>query len=417
MPPKAVAKGSLKAKGTATCKPKAAAKGKPGGKALAKSAPEPVSKANRGGAKGWDEIQPGKATLGKLGAMAVMDQLKHLKKNGNSQAMEHYKGLKGQAKVEFALSLKVDREASFMTVQENHSLEISNTNSYVSGWLSEAQVAQEMGLINYTTCTIQAQQLKDILEGMPSMPHERPDLAAKGYKLYQYNAKKLSQQTQKTKDTLKTECVAKVESAKDHDGLVEMFHDTAAAQGGFQAAPKTHSYTYTWSTSSITLVGVLGCGVMRLLWLVSFAHTNTHVYTYTCHATQVPKKLPKPNTTPKEISDEEKAKLDWVKEIKSLSHTIQKDTNLFLSWKFKGSSLLGDKQSGVTKELMMAIENGIKQLQAQGEAVSEVLVLGSSMDYKAFNPKTYAKAVAGAQAVLKSLGELKSRGIRIIGKR
>ena len=81
---------------------------------------------------------------------------------------------------------------------------------------------------------------------------------------------------------------------------------------------------------------------------------------------QVPKKLPKPNTTPKEISEQEQTKIDWVKETKGLANNIQKDTNLFMSWKFKGHSLLGDKQSGVTKELMAAIENGLKQLQAQG---------------------------------------------------
>jgi hypothetical protein len=238
MPPKAVAKGSLKASGKATSKPKVPAKGKLGGKATPKKVPgPPTSKANKGSAKGWEEIQAGKTTMGKLGAMAVMDQLKHLKKEGNPKPLDHYKTLKGMAKIDFALSLKVDRAAAFMTVTENHSLEISNTNSSVTGWLSEAQVAQELGLINYTTCTIQGEQLKDILEGMPSMPHERPDLAAKGYKLYQYTAKKLSKQTQKTTDSMKTECVAKIESASDHDSLVDMLQNTAAGQPGFQAAP------------------------------------------------------------------------------------------------------------------------------------------------------------------------------------
>jgi hypothetical protein len=141
------------------------------------------------------------------------------------------------------------------------------------------------------------------------------------------------------------------------------------------------------------------------------------LHTLTCHSTQVPKKLPKPNTNPKEITEQEQIKIDWLKDTKALSNNIQKDTNLFMSWKFKGHSLLGDKQSGVTKELMVAIENGFKQLQSQGEAISEILIMGSSMDYKAFNPKTYAKGVAGAQAVLQSLADLKSRGLRIIGKK
>jgi hypothetical protein len=146
---------------------------------------------------------------------------------------------------------------------------------------------------------------------------------------------------------------------------------------------------------------------MAFLWfwlhVIVFGHTCT---------TQVPKKLPKPNTNPKEITEAEQIKIDWVKDTKTLANTIQKDSNLF-----KGQTHLGDKQSGVTKELMNAIENGFKQLQSQGEAISEILIMGSSMDYKAFNPKTYAKGVAAAQAALQSLADLKSRGIRIIGKK
>lgn len=236
MPPKGVAKGALKAKGTAKSQPKAQAKGKAGAKAQAKSAPEALGgKASKGDAKGWAEIQPGKQGMGKLGAMAVMDHLKSLAKQGKSKPLDTYKTLKGQAKVDFAMQLKLDREASFMTVTENHSMEISNTKSTVTGWLSEAQVAHELGLLNFTTCTIQASQLKDVLEGMPSMPHERPDLAAKGYKLYHYSATKLDEQSHKTKDTMRTECTAKVESGTEHDGLVDMLQGQSSNTIGMQA--------------------------------------------------------------------------------------------------------------------------------------------------------------------------------------
>ena len=226
MPPKAVAKAALKGKAKAKAKSQAKAniKAPAVAKAQPKSAPVALGgRSSRGEAKGWNDIQPGKASMGKLGAMAVMDQLKALARHGNSQPLDTYKSLKGQQKLDFAMQLKIDREASFMTVTENHSMEISNTQSSVSGWLSEAQVAQEVGLINFTTCTIQASQLKDVLEGLPCMPHERPDLAAKGYKLYHYSAKRLNEQSHKTKDTMRTECTAKVDSGQEHDALVDMF--------------------------------------------------------------------------------------------------------------------------------------------------------------------------------------------------
>ena len=220
MPPKA--KAAIKEIGKA--KAKAKTKVPAGAVAVAVG-----GKATKGSAKGWDEIQQGKAGMGKLGAMAVMDHLKHLHKQGKTQPLETYKTLKGQAKLDFAMQLKLDRDASFMTVTEKHSLEMSNSQSTVNGWLSEAQVAQEYGPINDTTCNIQGTQLKDILEGMPSMPHERPDLATKGCKLYHYTAKRLAEQTHKTKDTMNTECTAKVESGQQHDALMDMFKNQSSS--------------------------------------------------------------------------------------------------------------------------------------------------------------------------------------------
>lgn len=142
----------------------------------------------------------------------------------------------------------------------------------------------------------------------------------------------------------------------------------------------------------------------------------TCVYTHDMPL-KVPKKLPKPNTNPpKQISTQEQAKLDWVKETKGLLNNIQKDTNIFLGLKIKGPHLLSDKTSGVTKELLSAIEGGFKDLQAQGEIISEVVVMGSSVDYTTFNPKTYAKQVNQATQVHKSLADLKAKAVRIIGK-
>ena len=125
-----------------------------------------------------------------------------------------------------------------------------------------------------------------------------------------------------------------------------------------------------------------------------------------------------PKVPPKdvEITLEEKVKLNWIKEVKSLNNNICKDSNLFLNMKFKGGKLLGDMQSGVTKELISAIENGLRQLQSQGENLSEILVLGTSEPCQTFNPQNYANKVDQAKQVQQSLLELKSRVLRIIGK-
>ena len=90
-------------------------------------------RAPRGSAKGWDDIQPDSKCMGKLGAMAVMDHLRSLAKKGNPTPLDHYRNLKGQEKIDFAVQLKVDREAAFMKVVESHSLETSVNNQLGQG--------------------------------------------------------------------------------------------------------------------------------------------------------------------------------------------------------------------------------------------------------------------------------------------
>ena len=94
---------------------------------------------------------------------------------------------------------------------------------------------------------------------------------------------------------------------------------------------------------------------------------------------QAQNKKPKystPKTLP-EMTPEEQAKHVWLKEIRILHNMITRDINTFMQLKFKGQHLLGDKQSGVTKELLHAMETGLKNLQAQSENIHEVFVLGS----------------------------------------
>jgi hypothetical protein len=130
----------------------------------------------------------------------------------------------------------------------------------------------------------------------------------------------------------------------------------------------------------------------------------------------VTKKQLRPPPPPKEISAKEQIKIDWVKDVRILANIIQRDNNLFKSFKFKGGALVHDKQSGVTKELMGAIEAGTKQIQAQGEIISEVLVMGTLVHYNEFDPQIYANKVDKAKQVMVSLLDLKGKGLRIIGK-
>ena len=129
-------------------------------------------------------------------------------------------------------------------------------------------------------------------------------------------------------------------------------------------------------------------------------------------------KKPK-QVNPKPVADlnpQEQAKLEWGKEIRILQTMITRDINIFMQLKIKGQKLVGDKQPGVTKELLQALGSGLKSLQAQGEAIYEVVVEGSSQDPMSFQAEAFSKQVDKAKDVITSLGDLQARGQRIIGK-
>ena len=159
--------------------------------------------------------------MGKLGAMAVMGQLKSLAKRGNTAPLDHYRNLRGQDKIDFVVQLKVDRDAAFMRVVESHSLETSVSSQWVKGWLTEGRVAKEEGLFNYSTCTKQQDLLQMILDDLPWKPHDKPQLVVAGVRLYDFSAKQLSLFTQPQKHKNQTEATVEVQ-ADDHDKIVSM---------------------------------------------------------------------------------------------------------------------------------------------------------------------------------------------------
>ena len=80
-------------------------------------------------------------------------------------------------------------------------------------------------MINYNFCDSQLEQLRDVLEGLPQKPHDRPDLAAKGYKLYEYSEQRMTEHGHNTTDSMATECMAKVQSPQEHDELMDMIQN------------------------------------------------------------------------------------------------------------------------------------------------------------------------------------------------
>jgi hypothetical protein len=342
-----------------------AAKGKVKAKAKAKAKAtigKKQEKAAPGEAKGWKDVQEGKP-LTKLALVAVKDRLKAMNKAGNPEPLKKYTSLTTQQERQsFALQLKLDRDASFLTVLESHSVENSSSSGWVQGWLTDAQVAHQEALLNYTTCEDQKQKLEDILDGLPSRPHERPDLAAKGYKQYDYSQKMLNKHQKAHKEKMEIQATAQVDDSKQLEAFKDMITDTNATQ--------------------------------------------------TTRGRAAPKPLPEP----KEATPKEKAKMEWQKEVRNLRNNIHKDYCTLFNLKVKATNLVSDKESGVTKELLSSINKAVQDMQVQNEVISEVLVVVAGIDAKVFDPKPYTAKVGKATQIHKSHQEMKVKAMRIIGK-
>ena len=193
--------------------------------------------------------------------------MQRLKKAVNPGPLPHYEGLKGnRAKLEFALSFKLDREASFLSAQECHKASVVEEDGMEEGWLTEAQVAAKEGLSNYTKDEAQMETLKQILEGLPQRPRKDPRRATLEHTQWHYSCDTLSKKTSKKESSMEVSASVGDMSKADFDMQVD------AISGG------------------------------------SCVKTMT--------STTKNRALPKdPNHKPKEMTEEEKAKVDLVKNI------------------------------------------------------------------------------------------------------
>jgi len=224
--------------------------------------------------------------LGKNGAHTVMDHLKGMAKKDPTKAslIDHWKSLpRGDAKLDFALKLKVDREACFMTLSETHETGIQKKSRVMQFWLTEDQVAKEEGLHNYLDNPVQQQKLKDILEGLPCRPHERSDLAAKMWKQYDYS-QKMVQMDQYSKTSMSLRGEAEVQDHRDFDQMAQQLGDAIGLSSQVRQPPK-------------------------------------------------PKALPKP---PKELTPAEQKKDEWVKDVRSLQRELGISVQALLGFQGEG---------------------------------------------------------------------------------
>ena len=256
----------------------------------------------------------------------------------------------------------MDRTAAFLSRQEYKKAETIATDEVKDGWLTEAMIANQQGLSNYTKDESQKQQLADFLEGLPSRPHERKDLADKGWLQYYYVAKELSSNKYQRKHGVSASAEAE---CKDHQ-MFESIMSEMENPINFTKGP--------------------------------------------------PQKKPKPTPQPKLLSPEDECKLNFLKDCKSLQNKLINESKLFNNFLVKGKSLLPDKTSGVTNELLAAVKTGVDELRRSEQTLVELTVKVQMLGSKNFKPKTFECTVQKAKDCMDHLDDIKQKATRIIGK-
>jgi hypothetical protein len=340
---------------------KAKAKAKPVAKPVAMEGIGNGAKASTGDAKGWDLVQAGQS-MGK-GAQTVMDHLKSLAKKGNTTPLTTYQGLKSnQEKLEFSLSLKLDREASFLQVKEYHNMEARHQQEVVKGWTHMGVIAHEECLMGYETNQDQKLMLTTILDTLPSRPHSNPTLAAKGFKEYYYVGKKLDKEQQMNVSGMEASAKATVTDHKDFDSYMKDLCN------------------YGDGSTSVTRKG----------------------------KKQLPPK-PADDQEPPEV----KAKIAWIKEVTTMQRNLDMDSKVIMKLKIKGKCM--DK-SMLTPGLMDQLNATHLSILEAHQDITEVLVNASSIDAGDFNGDEFEAKVEECKNVWEKAMEVKSLGIKLIGK-
>ena len=89
---------------------------------------------------------------------------------------------------------------------------------------------------------------------------------------------------------------------------------------------------------------------------------------------------------------------------------------MFNNFLVKDRSLLADKTSGVTNELLAALKTGVDELRRSGHTLVELTVKGQMLESKNFKLRNFECIVQKAKDCMEHLDGIKQKATRIIGK-
>ena len=108
--------------------------------------------------------------------------------------------------------------------------------------------------------------------------------------------------------------------------------------------------------------------------------------------------------------------MNFMKGVKSLTNKIVADMKVFQQQHFKGKTMVVDKTSGVTNELLHALNQANQELRKWEHVMMEVHFTANQCDPMNFNIKQLEGYMGKAKKANESVQELKHKATRIIGR-
>jgi len=99
-----------------------------------------------------------------------------------------------------------------------------------------------------------------------------------------------------------------------------------------------------------------------------------------------------------------------------IAEQLLNESKLFNNFLVKGKSLLPDKTSGVTHELVAALKTGVDELSMSEHTLVELTVKVQMLESKNFKLKNFECIVQKAENCMEHLDDIKQKATRIIGK-
>ena len=176
--------------------------------------------------------------MGHLAAQGLMDKLKGMAKSGRTYPLESYKKCRTWAdKRTWMARFSVDKQCSWLQIEESQSLQRSSRDRTAIGWCFLWDVARLNG-IPWSEEPTRIEFLKTLVHGCKEKDPEQQHLLDAGWSLYYYTKVFETAKTSDRSSQIQLTATAKVNDEEEFTSCVQMIDNEAGNSGSDMQAPR-----------------------------------------------------------------------------------------------------------------------------------------------------------------------------------